>query len=193
MPRKNLVRSKKIPYHVTARSHDKGHFQLPLREVWKMVQESFSEAFSIHPIELISFVLMGNHYHMLLVTPDGNLDAFIYEFNKRLALKIKKQTGQSSRIFGGRYKWCLIESQRYLSNCYRYIYQNPLRARLVKKCEEYEFSTLYCILGKSSFPIPLHDRYGFKDEYALLWINEAIKDDDLRALKTKLNRSICSD
>lgn len=191
MPRKKLIRSRNLPYHITARSNNKEWFQLPLSEVWKLSQESLDEAVSKHPVELISFVLMSNHYHMLIVTPGGNLDAFIYEFNKRLALKIKARSGQINRIFGGRYKWCLIESQKYLINCYRYIYQNPVRAGLVQHCEDYEFSTLQRILGKSSFTVPLHDRYGFKDEYGLRWINESVKIEDLEELRKKLYRSVC--
>ena len=105
MPRKKLIRSKTLPYHVTARSNNKEWFQLPLNQVWELSKESLKEASEVHPVELISFVLMSNHYHMLLTTPQGNLDGFIYEFNKRLALKIKAKSGQINRIFGGRYKW----------------------------------------------------------------------------------------
>ena len=189
MPRKKLIRSKNLPYHVTSRSNNKEWFQLPLTQVWKFSQESLKEAIQIHPVEIISFVLMGNHYHMLLVTPDGNIDDFIYEFNKRFALKIKNRTGQINRIFGGRYKWCLIESQRYLINCYRYIYQNPVRAGLVDRCEDYPFSTIQNILGRSSFAVPLHDRYGFKDEYGLQWLNERLNSNDLETLRKKIYRS----
>jgi len=191
MPRRKLIRSKNLPYHVTARSNNKEWFQLPLLQVWKLSQESLKEAISIHPVELINFVLMKNHYHMLLVTPEGNLDAFIYEFNKRLALKIKDQTGQINRIFGGRYKWCLIESQTYLINCYRYIYQNPVRAGLVRYCEDYKFSTLQSVLGKSLFVVALHDRYGLSSLCDLECLNESIQDDDLEVLRKKLYRCVC--
>jgi putative transposase len=113
---------------VTARSNNKEWFTLPMPEMWTLTQESLREAITVHRVEVISFVLMGNHYHMLLLTPEGNLDDFMYELNKRLALKIKRRTGQINRIFGGRYKWCLIQSQHYLINCYKYVYQNPVRA-----------------------------------------------------------------
>ena len=192
MPRKKLIRSKTLPYHVTARSNNKEWFQLPLNQVWELSKESLKEASEVHPVELISFVLMSNHYHMLLTTPQGNLDGFIYEFNKRLALKIKAKSGQINRIFGGRYKWCLIESQKYLINCYRYIYQNPVRAGVVTRPEDYEFSSLRAILGRSKFSVPLHDRYGFKDEYGLNWLNETIDSVELEDLRKKLYRSVLS-
>lgn len=193
MPRKPLIRSKNLPYHVTSRSNNKEWFTLAMPEMWQLCQDSLKEALEIHSVEIISFVLMANHYHLLVITPSGNLDSFMYEFNKRLAIKIKLQTGQINRIFGGRYKWCLIESQRYLLNCYKYIYQNPIRARLVTNCEDYPYSTIQTLLGLAPFKVPLHDKYGFKDEYGLRWLNEKIEQDEELALKKSLSRSVMND
>ncbi len=193
MPRKPLIRSTNLPYHVTSRSNNKEWFTLPLPEMWRLSQSCMKEANEIHPVEIISFVLMGNHYHLLILTPKGNLDLFMYEFNKRLAINIKARTGQINRIFGGRYKWCLIESQKHFMNCYKYIYQNPIRAGIVSRCEEYPHSTLQSILGKSKFKIQLHDRYGFKDEFGLMWLNEKIDSAEEISLKKSLNKSILSD
>lgn len=190
MPRKPLIRSKNLPYHVTARANNKEWFALELTEMWDLVQKSLKEAISIHPVEIISFVLMGNHYHMLILTPQGNLDLFIYEFNKRLALKIQSRTGQINRIFGGRYKWCLIESQKYLSNCYKYVYQNPVRAKIVSSCEDYPFSTLRTLYKNEKFSVPLHDRFGFKDEFGLQWLNQKIGADEEVILRKSLSRSV---
>lgn len=132
---------------------------------------------------------MHNHYHLLIQTPNGNLDRFMYEFNKRLALKIQYEAGSINQIFGGRYKWCLIQSQNYLSNCYRYVYQNPVRAGLVNRCEDYSFSTLKTLMGRATFSIPIHDKFGFKDDFNLGWLNENIGDHELTKLKKNLSKS----
>ncbi len=190
MPRKPLIRSENLPYHVTSRSHNKEQFPLPMSRVWELSKIAFREAYSVHPVSLISYVLMNNHYHMLLFTPSGNLDRFMYEFNKRLAQKIQHESGVINQIFGGRYKWCLIQSQQYLANCYRYIYQNPVRAGVVRRCEDYKYSTLQSTVGKSKFTIPLHDQFGFKDEYGLYWLNEKLHDDSVISLKKNLSKSI---
>ncbi len=190
MARKPLIRSNHLPYHVTSRAHNKELFPLPIKSIWEISNQCFQEAGSIHPIELVSFVLMDNHYHMLLFTPNANLDLFMYEFNKRFALKVQGQTGIINQIFGGRYKWCLIQSQQYLSNCYRYVYQNPVRAGVVRRCEDYNFSTLHATIGKSDFSIPIHDKFGFKDEYGLNWLNANIRDQELFSLKKSLSRSV---
>ncbi|AUN97320.1 hypothetical protein C0V70_04175 [Bacteriovorax stolpii] len=160
--------------------------------MWRLTKESLKEAYAIHPVELISFVLMTNHYHMILVTPEGNLDEFIYEFNKRLALKVQKVSGRINQVFGGRYKWCLIQSQNYFMNCYRYVYQNPVRAGISRDCQSYPYSTIHHLIGKGSFVIPIHDRYGFKDEYGLNWINSEIAEKEKEILRKGLYRSLFS-
>jgi putative transposase len=193
MGRKNLIRASYLPYHVTARTNNKEWFDLPLCEVWLLIQNALKEAEEIHHVEIVSFVLMGNHYHMLLITPESNLDSFMYEFNKRLSLKIRKSTGRINKIFGGRYKWCLIQSQNYFLNCYRYVYQNPVRAGVVEKCEDYPYSTLRAVLGKVHFSVPVHDKYGFKDDYGLMWLNKKLDIVEIDELKKKLARSTLVD
>jgi putative transposase len=193
MPRKPLIRSSNLPYHVTSRAHNKEWFQLPLPDMWQLSQECLKEAVEIHPVEIISFVLMGNHYHMLLLTPEGNLDSFMYEFNKRLARKVQASTGQINRVFGNRYKWCLIQSQQYFINCYKYIYQNPVRAKIVECCEDYPYSTLQGLIKNVKFSVTVHDKYGFKDEYGLRWLNKKIDEEEEMALKKSLGRSVLVD
>lgn len=189
MGRKQLIRTGHLPYHVTARTNNKEWFEIPLFKVWIFSQEALKEAEVVWPVELISFVLMNNHYHMLIITPEANLDSFMYEFNKRLALKIQRETGRINKIFGSRYKWCLIQSSKYFFNCYRYVYQNPIRAGLVTKCEDYPYSTLKYLRSNNNFSIPIHDKFGFKDDYGLMWLNKSISDEELGLLKKKLARS----
>lgn len=189
MPRIPLIRSRISPYHVTTRTNNKEWFELPLSEVWRMAKSSLFEAHKVHNVNVVSFVLMSNHYHLIVITPDGNLDKFMYEFNKRLALKIKFKTGRINKIFGGRYKWCLVNSREYFYNCYRYVYQNPLRAGIVGRCEDYEFSTLRHIMEHNNFCVPLHDSIGFKDQRILNWINESFDEKALEDLKKKIYRA----
>ncbi|MFT6067861.1 MAG: putative transposase [Bacteriovoracaceae bacterium] len=189
MPRKNLVRTSEFPYHVTSRCHNQDWFQIPLDEVWELSLDSFKEAHKMIPINLVSYVLMGNHYHMIIKTPDSNLDLFMREFNRRLTLKIQKRGKIINQIFGGRYKWCLISVNNYFINCYRYVYQNPVRAGIVQKCEEYPYSTLKNITQCEEFSIPICDHYGFKDEWGLKWLNETVPDIERKLLVNGLRRS----
>ncbi len=160
-----------------------------MERVWIIAQQCLKEAYDKHRVEVISFVLMNNHYHLMLRTPEANLDQFMYEFNKRLAGKIKSSTDNINHLMGGRYKWCLIESQKYFLNCYRYVYQNPKRALLTDRCELYPYSTLHTQVFNKDFPIPIHDNVGFKDPHLLHWINERINDEETELVKKGLRRS----
>jgi putative transposase len=188
MPRKNLIRVKRLPYHVTTRTHNQEYFNLPLDTIWEFLELSLKEAYELYPIDLIALVLMNNHYHMILITPNENLDKFMYEFNKRLALRIKGKSEKQNQVFGARYKWSVIRTFNYFSNCYRYVYQNPLRAKIVNKAEDYPYSTLFYIVRGLKFIIPLHDKFGFKDRFNLVWLNEKIKDEDALQIKKDLKR-----
>jgi putative transposase len=189
MPRKQLIRSHILPYHVTSRSNNKKWFSLPLEQVWKICTDSLKEAHEKHNVEIISFVLMSNHYHMIVRTPEGNLDLFMYEFNKRVAQKLKVSSENINHILGGRYKWCLIQSQKYLGNCYRYVYQNPRRALITDRCENYPYSTLHCIVYNKKFVVPLFDQMGFKDPFMLNRLNAKVDEEEILALKKSLYRS----
>lgn len=189
MPRKNLIRNETLPYHVTSRANNQEWFSLPLSEVWAICTRCLKEAYDKHKVEIISFVLMSNHYHLIVRTPDANLDQFMYEFNKRLAFSLKDSTGNINHLLGGRYKWCLIYSQKYFGNCYRYVYQNPKRAHITEKCENYPYSTLHCIVYNKEFVVPIFDQMGFKDQYALNWLNENIDDEETNLIRSGLRRA----
>lgn len=190
MPRKNLLRVRNLPYHVTTRSLKQEFFKLPLNEVWEILQTSLKEAHELHPIQLVSVVLMSNHYHMILLTPDYNLDQFMYEFNKRMAIKIITKTKQTHSVFGGRYKWSVIRSKNYFYNCYRYVYQNPIRAKIVDRVEDYPFSSIYYIHRGIPFVIPLFDQFGFKDPFMLNWLNIPMEEMEKEKVRKGLRRFI---
>lgn len=189
MPRKPLIRSNHLPYHVTSRANNQQWFTMPMNEVWDLCQRCLKEAYEKHKVEVISFVLMSNHYHLILRTPEANLDLFMYEFNKRLAFNLRDNTGSINHLLGGRYKWCLIQSQNYFGNCYRYVYQNPKRAKITNRCENYPYSTLHCIVYNKKFVVPIFDQMGFKDDYGLNWLNEVINEEEVASIKKGLRKT----
>ena len=148
MPRKNLIRTNQYPYHVTIRTNNKDWFDLPMEDVWSICKDQITKAKTNFPVDIQAFVLMNNHYHLMLWTPNSNLDKFMYKFNLGISKNIREKTGRINRIFGDRYHWCLIKNQTYYKSVLKYIYQNPRRAGLTNKCEDYPFSTLHYITFK---------------------------------------------
>ncbi len=141
MARKALIRTSEYPYHVVNRCNNKEEFPIGLHDLWPIFLKTLCETKYKFPLEVECFVLMNNHYHLLLRTPECNLDTIMHYFNMKLSRRIAIFSGRINRIFGARYKWSLIMNDIYYSNVYKYIYQNPMRAGLTSRVEDYPYSS----------------------------------------------------
>ncbi len=88
-----------------------------------------------YKIIIYSFVLMTNHYHLLMETPLGNLSRAIQRLNGDYALYISRRHKRPGHLFQGRLKAMLVEKEVYLLELSRYIHLNPFRAGMVKAPE----------------------------------------------------------
>ncbi|WP_127716055.1 transposase [Halobacteriovorax sp. HLS] len=143
MPRRKLIRQNIYPYHVTTRTNNKEWFKIPLCEVWDICKQALVYSLEKEEVIIHSFVLMNNHYHLLISTPNKNIDRFMMYFNQHIGRLIKKNVNIINHKFSNRYSWSIIDKQSYLLNVYRYIYQNPVRAKIVKRIEDYPYSSIY--------------------------------------------------
>ena len=143
MPRRPIQRSNVNYYHITARSNNREFFYLPILNVWDIMTERLSKLQNIYQIKIAAFVLMNNHFHLLVLSPNEDIDKIMYFFMKETTLDIQKCTGRINKIFGGRYKGTVIDNYNYLVNVYKYIYRNPVEVSLAVKAEHYPYSTLF--------------------------------------------------
>lgn len=143
MPRQRRVFQDKYPYHVTRRTNNRDWFNLPMNEVWDLVKESMKYAQDNAPTKIHAFVLMSNHYHLLVSTPHCNLHHFMKFFNQRISREINKRSGRENHCFANEYKATIVSDQRYLRAVYRYIYENPMRAGLSKDLHSYPYTSLH--------------------------------------------------
>lgn len=94
-------------------------------------------------IDIFCYCLMPNHFHLLVAT-DNAFDSAKFSNSFRVMLSsytraINKQENRVSSLFQQNSKFKLIEYDP--SICFHYIHQNPLKAKLVDKLEDYEFSS----------------------------------------------------
>jgi putative transposase len=91
---------------------------------------------------LHAYVLMTNHVH-LLVTPveAGAVGAMMQDIGRRYVRVINTIHGRSGSLWEGRFKSSLIDSERYLLTCHRYIELNPVRASLADQPGAYPWSS----------------------------------------------------
>ena len=80
---------------------------------------------------LHAFVVMGNHYHLALETPRGNLAAGMHWLQSTFANRFNRLRGEHGHLFQGRYKALLVEEGERLGALCHYINLNPVRAGLV--------------------------------------------------------------
>ncbi|MBF0363813.1 MAG: transposase [Oligoflexia bacterium] len=142
MSRSPLIRTNDFPYHIRVRSNNREWFYLPIENVWEIFISHLEETSIKHNLDIYCFTLMNNHYHVLLKTPDLNIDKALHNLNYKMSLAIGKQSNRINRIFGTRYKWSIIQSESYLLRVYQYIYQNPIRANICNKVESYPYNSL---------------------------------------------------
>lgn len=186
MTRQPLIKTGTHPYHITSRCFNKDFFPLPLIHVWFIMMRHLKRCHVEHGLGIHAFVLMGNHFHLLCHTPKENIDQCMHQFLRNTAVEIKNRAQMVSPLWDGRYRWSLIDSQNHYYQVYRYIFQNPIRAKLVTRVEEYQFSTL-----RKDLPFPLHSNVPMSfggEEGELLWLNEKYEDEDLELIKMGLKK-----
>ena len=116
-------------------------------------------------VEIHAWVFMTNHVH-LLCTPNQHLavSKMMQSLGRQYVRYFNYSYGRSGTLWEGRFKACLIESESYLLEVYRYIELNPVRACMVNDPSEYKWSSYQCnALGKESqlrTPHLLYQRLG---------------------------------
>jgi len=108
-----------------------------------------------------AWVFMTNHVH-LLMTPktEGGVSLLMQSLGRRYVPYFNYQYRRSGTLWEGRFKSCLVQSERYLLECYRYIELNPVRANMVDGPGDYKWSSYrHNGLGIRSKLATAHDEY----------------------------------
>ena len=143
-------------YHVTSRGNER-------RKIYyaKSDYEKFKNYLRGAQVKLgfflHSYVFMTNHYHLLIETPEGNLNKLMHYINGSYTNYLNRRRKRSGHLFQGRYKAILIERDSYLLELSRYIHLNPVRAGIVEKPEAYEYSSYNSFISKKKEEIVHHD------------------------------------
>ncbi|RLB68707.1 MAG: hypothetical protein DRH04_06575 [Deltaproteobacteria bacterium] len=88
-----------------------------------------ARSIDIYDIRLHCYVLMGNHFHLLVETPRGNLSEFMRHFNISYTAYFNKRYRRIGHLYQGRYKSVLVEQESFLTMVSRYIHLNPVRIK----------------------------------------------------------------
>ncbi len=151
-------------YYVTHRGNERKSIFGDNKDSQRFL-EIFAQSVEIYDIRTYSFVLMSNHFHLLVETPLGNLGEFMRHFNITYTSHFNRRHKRTGPLYQGRYKSVLIEKDAYFSLVSRYIHLNPVRVRdITKKPVEVQLDVLWNYKW-SSLPgyFDLRSRYDFID------------------------------
>ena len=118
-------------YHVTSRGNGRKAIFLNAADYQRFVTQ-LQAALRSDEVILHAYVLMPNHYHLLVETPQGNLNTFMRRLNTAYALYFRYKHRWPGHVFQGRYGAKLVEGDECLLRVTRYIHLNPIRVRSMK-------------------------------------------------------------
>jgi REP element-mobilizing transposase RayT len=147
-------------YHVTSRGNGRQvifHTDDDRKRFLSQLQDNLES----YGVRLHAWVLMANHFHLVVRTPRANLSRFMQRLNSSYSLYYRYKHGKPGHVLGGRYKSPVIENDEYLLAATRYVHLNPVKTRIqmqrtvkmqIAFLEGYAWSSYPAYIGKISFP-----------------------------------------
>lgn len=142
MARKTRVEEAVGLYHVLNR----GNYRR-----WIFEEEGAKDAFEATLFEacerakwvLHGYCVMGNHFHLALETPEGNLSEGMRWLQSVYANRFNRYRREGGHLFQGRYKSLIVENRERLAWLCHYVHLNPVRAKIcgVKELGAYRWSS----------------------------------------------------
>ena len=134
-------------YHITSRGNERRKIFRDKADRMKFLV-LLRDYHDRYGILIHAYVLMDNHYHLILETPKGNLLKVMHGVNGGYTNYFNRKYKRVGHLFQGRYRAILVEKDRYLFPLSRYVHLNPVRVGLVKKPEGYLWSSYKGYVGK---------------------------------------------
>ena len=99
-----------------------------------------------------AWCLMDNHYHLVLETPEGNLSRGMRQLNGIYTQKYNWRYTKTGHVFQGRYKAILVDKESYLLELCRYVVLNPVRANIVRRPQDWKWSSYRSTAERAKSP-----------------------------------------
>ena len=157
MPRSPRIQYEGAIYHVMSRG-DRREAIYADDQDRKMFLRTLEEACQRAGLFIYSYVLMSNHYHLLLQTPEGNLVDGMRWLQSTYTARFNARHRQRGHVFQGRYKAIPVQGEEglYLRTLSDYIHLNPARAGIVNasthELKKYPWSSFPIICGEVEIP-----------------------------------------
>jgi len=141
MPRRARMYIAGLPYHVVQRGNNREACFIEA-DNYRFYLELWCQIARRYDVSVHAYCLMTNHVHFL-VTPakQDAVSRTMKVVGSRYARYINLRYRRTGTLWEGRHRASLVQSERYLLCCYRYIELNPVRAGMVGRPDEYRWSS----------------------------------------------------
>jgi putative transposase len=160
MPRRRRLDLPGIPQHIVQRGNNRGVCYFSDDDRCAYLDRLSHHARRLE-VDVHAYVLMTNHVH-LLATPRryGAISTLMQDLGRDYVRLVNAANRRTGTLWEGRFHSCLIDSDRYLLICMRYIELNPVRARIVTDPADYAWSSHGSnALERASALLTAHDVY----------------------------------
>ena len=138
-------------HHVTCRGNERRPiFRSDVDR--KMFLHFLGETATRFRFSVTAFVLMTNHFHLVIETPEANLSRGMHWFNTSYAGWFNHHHKRSGHLYRGRFDSRVIEKASYFAEVLRYVVLNPVRAKMVARPEDYRWSSYRATAGLEPAP-----------------------------------------
>ena len=179
-------------YHVLNRANFRSRlFKQPAH--YQDFLEIVEESLNFVPMRILAYCLMPNHWHMVLQPQaDGDLAKFLQRITLTHTQRFhsKTRTVGCGHVYQGRYKSLLVESNRHFLTLVRYVERNAKRAALVKKAEDWPWSSAYARQygnekqKKMLSPWPMAEPHPY-----LEWLNQSPGKEEIENIRYAIQKS----
>lgn len=127
-------------YHLIQRGNNKEYiFQKEEDKIYLL--DLINEYKEMMDFQLLGYVIMGNHYHLIVKTSEIPLKDIMHRINSKYGRYYNKKNERTGHVFENRYKGILVIDDRYLLSLLRYVHQNPVAAHICKYVKDYPWSS----------------------------------------------------
>jgi len=121
--------------------------------------EILAEAKQRVPVRTAAFCVLSNHFHLLVApTAQADISAFMQWWMTTHVRRYHRHHGTSGHVWQGRFKSFPIQADDHFLTVVRYVLQNPVRARLATRVDEWPWSSLQYPELVDAWPVPPPER-----------------------------------
>lgn len=198
MPRKTRMYLPGVPVHVIQRGNNRMPCFFADRD-YQLYKEFLSVGLGRYGGRLHAYCLMTNHAH-LLITPDeeDSISRVMQHLGRQYVQYVNRHYQRTGTLWEGRHKSSLIDTERYLLTCYRYIELNPVKAGMVVRPEHYPWSSARYhavgIVDDLVTPHPCYQSLGAREEDRLAaysgLLMSTLTDDESERIHTSIAQNL---